>query len=139
MVNSHRQSGVALLWALLATTIVAGSVLLVASAVESRQPPDRYDQRSVVLIALSDAAMAETLAALDSDPSYSGIQERSFGGGRISSSVGATQFGLRLVTATGEYLGWRSEVRAEVTMEPGPRIVRIDRRRVLPSGPARAP
>jgi hypothetical protein len=133
MVKAKRESGVALLWALLATTAVAGSVLLVAGVVASRQPSSRYDYRNVVLTALSDAAMAETLAGLDADPAFSGIDERPFGAGRISSSVATTPFGLRLVTAVGEYQGWRLVVRVEVAMEPGPRVVKIERRRALQS------
>ncbi len=131
--KAKRESGVALLWALLATTAVAGSVLLVAGVVASRQPSSRYDYRNVVLTALSDAAMAETLAGLDADPAFSGIDERPFGAGRISSSVATTPFGLRLVTAVGEYQGWRLVVRVEVAMEPGPRVVKIERRRALQS------
>ena len=133
MVRATRESGVALLWALLATTAVAGSVLLVAGVVASRQPSSRYDHRNVVLTALSDAAMAETLAGLDADPAFSGIDERPFGAGRISSSVATTPFGLRLVTAVGEYQGWRLVVRVEVAMEPGPRVVKVERRQALQS------
>lgn len=133
MVKVDRDSGVALLWALLATTAVAASVLLVASVVASRQPASQYDHRNVILTALSDAAMAETLARLDADPAFAGIDERPFGVGRISSSVDATPFGLRAVTAVGEYQGWLSVVRAEVAMEPGPRIVTIHRRRAVRS------
>jgi hypothetical protein len=121
------ESGVALLWALLATAAVAGSVLLVASIVASRQPASRYDHRSVVLTALSDAAMAETLARLAVDPASSGIDARRFDAGTISSSVSVTPFGLRLVTAVGEFQGWQSVIRAEVAMEPGPRLVSITR------------
>lgn len=131
--KATRESGVALLWALLATTAVAGSVLLVAGVVASRQPSSRYDYRNVVLTALSDAAMAETLAGLDADPAFSGIDERHFGAGRISSSVATAPFGLRLVTAVGEYQGWRLVVRVEVAMEPGPRVVKIERRQALQS------
>ncbi len=127
------ESGVALLWALLATTAVAGSVLLVAGIVASRQPASRYDYRSVVLTALSDAAMAETLARLATDPAFSGIDARRFGAGTISSSVSVTPFGLRLVTAVGEFQGWQSVVRAEVALEPGPRLVRITRFQALQS------
>lgn len=130
MVNSSRQSGVALLWALLATTVVAGSVLLVASIVASRQPSLRYEYRSVVLTTLSDAAMAETLAGLASDPACSGVDARALGPGTISSSVATTPFGLRLVTAVGEFQGWQSILSAEVAMEPGPRLVGITRLQV---------
>jgi hypothetical protein len=122
------ESGVALLWALLATTAVAASLLLVAAVVASRQPSGQYDYRSVVLTALSDAAMAETLAELDSDPGFLGIEERQFGAGRVSSSVSATPFGLRLVTAVGEYQGWRSVVRAEIAIDPVARVIKVDRR-----------
>jgi hypothetical protein len=133
VVKATKESGVALLWALLATTAVAGSVLLVAAVVASRQPSSRYDYRSVVLTALSDAAVAETLAELDADPAFPGIEARTFGAGRISSTVATTPFGLRLVSAVGEYQGWQSVVRVEVAMEPGPRVVTIERRRALES------
>ena len=138
MVMAERESGVALLWALLAVTAVAASVLLVASAVASRQPSSRYDHRNVVLTALSDAAMAETLARLSSDPACSGIDERPFGGGTIASTVTTTPYGLREVTAVGEYQEWRSVVRAEVAMDQGPRIVTVEPRRTVRS-PASGP
>jgi hypothetical protein len=126
----NRQSGVALLWALLALTAVAAAVLLLASLLVSRQVASRYEYRSVVLNSLSDAAMAETLAELARDPAFQGVAQRRFGMGTISSSMGSTPYGVLVVTAVGEYDDWVSVVRAEVSIQGGPRVVNVERRQV---------
>jgi len=128
VVRRHtRESGAALIWALLALTAIAAAVLIAGSFIDSRQVSNAYEYRSVVLTTLSDAAMAETLAELEHDPAFTGMDLRRFGDGSISSSVGSTPLGLRLITAVGEYGGWKSVIRAEVTMEGVLQVVKVER------------
>ena len=130
MRESH-ESGVALLWALLAVFLVASAVLLVASLLDGRQVTTSYEYRVVVLTSLSDAVFAETLAQVSIDADFPGVTARRFGDGTISSTVVVTPTGARLVTATGAFDDWRSVITAEVSLEEeGPRIVRVSRRQV---------
>jgi hypothetical protein len=126
------ESGVALLWAMLALLAVATSVLLVASLLDERQVTTDYEYRSVVLTSLSDAAFAATLARMSIEPGFPGVTERRLGDGTISSTVAVTLAGTRLVTATGRFDDWRSVITAEVAFDQeGPRIVRVSRRQVV--------
>jgi hypothetical protein len=128
MVRSRSQAGVALVLALVALSVVVASVLLVASMIDDRRIPTSYEYRSVVLRALSDAALAESLALLSTDPSFVGIAERPFGGGGITSSVATTPVGTRMVVSVSSFDGWRSVLTAEVALEEsGPRVLRVSR------------
>jgi hypothetical protein len=128
MVKDTREDGVALVLVLLALTVVVASVLLVASMVDDRRIPTSYEYRSVMLRALSDAALAESLALLSTDPSFVGVAERPFGGGDITSTVTTTPVGTRMVVSVGSFDGWQSVLTAEVTLEEsGPRVLRVSR------------
>jgi hypothetical protein len=126
VVKSRVESGVALVLALVALIVVVASVLLVASLIDERRIPTNYEYRSLVLTALADAALAESLAQLSQDPNFIGIDERSFGGGEITSTVTTTPLGTRQVMSVGEFDGWRAVLNAEVALdESGPRILRV--------------
>ena len=122
-----RQSGAALVMALVALTVVLGVVLVVASQLQGLQAGARHDARSAVLASLADAAFAEALARLSEDPGFTGAPARRFGAGEIASAVGVSEDGARAVTATASYQGWTEIIVAEVDLTAGPRILRLTR------------
>jgi Tfp pilus assembly protein PilX len=119
----HREKGSALIIALGALTLVAIAVVAVASLVQSRGQGVAYEERSVRLVALADAAMAETLAELDASKTFTGIPERGFADGSIASTVHPKGVREVEVTAVGSYNGWRETVVARVDIEHAPRVL----------------
>ena len=127
MVRSQRESGVALIFAIVALAIVAFMVVIVAASIQPRITMHNHLERTIRLTALVDAAMATTLAKLAVDRFDRGVQEQAMGEGVISSVV--TQIGLYEVevVATGRARGWRSTVVARVDVENRPRVMRWHR------------
>jgi hypothetical protein len=127
MVRSQRESGVALVFAIVALAIVAFMVIIVAASIQPRITTHRHLERTVRLTALVDAAMAKTLARLAVNRFDRGIEEEAVGEGLISSVV--TQISLYEVeiVAQGQVRGWRATVVARVNVEHGPRVMRWHR------------
>jgi len=123
-----RERGSALIIALGALTLVAIAVVAVASLVQSRGDGVVYEERSVRLVALADAAMAETLAELDASKTFAGIPERGFAGGSIASTVHPKGVREVEVTAVGRSNGWRAILVARVDIEHAPRVLSWHRR-----------
>ena len=123
----NRQSGVALIMALVALTIVAGVVLIVASQLQGLQISARHDARSAILASLADAAFAEALAHLSDDPNFAGMAARSYGRGKIASVVSPAGATSRAVSATAGFQGWTARIDAEVDVTTGPRVIRLRR------------
>ncbi len=123
MVRSHRQAGVALIFALIALATLALALAVVAASLQPRVMSHGHLERTVRLTALVDAAMATTLAELALDPGDAGVDERPLGDGTIGSIV--TQVGLYEVdvVAVGRSRGWRSVVVARVDVEHGARVL----------------
>jgi len=126
-VRRTRESGVALIFALVALAIVAFMVAVVAASIQPRITAHTHLERTVRLTALVDAAMATTLAELAVDRYDSGVTERVLGEGVISSTT--SQVGLHEVevVAEGRARGWRSVVVARVNVEHGPRVMQWHR------------
>jgi hypothetical protein len=124
MVRSGRESGVALIFAIVALAIVAFMVAIVAASIQPRITTHTHLERTVRLTALVDAAMATTLAELAVDRFDRGVEDREMGEGVISSVV--TRVGLYEVevVALGRARGWRSTVIARVSVEHRPRVLR---------------
>ncbi len=127
MVRSSRESGVALIFAIVALAIVAFMVAIVAASIQPRITTHNQLERTVKLTALVDAAMAATLAELALDRHYAGVPETSLGDGSMSSTT--SQVGLHEVevVAVGATRGWRATVVARVNVEHGPRVLRWHR------------
>lgn len=127
MVRNERESGVALIFALVALAIVAYMVVVVAASMQPRITSHAHLERTVRLTALVDAAMATTLAELAVDRFDTGLRERELGEGVMSSTV--TQVGLHEVeiVAQGSARGWRATVVARVDTANGPRVMRWHR------------
>jgi hypothetical protein len=133
MVSRGRESGAALVLALLVVAAMLTSVLLIAKLLQARQIAASYEQRSIVLTALSDAAVAESLAKLAEHGHFNGVPDRAFGGGRIRSTISTTPLGRKVVIATGEYGDWLSIARVEVHIDPetgAPTITKVRRTQV---------
>ena len=127
MVKPNRESGVALIFAIIALAIVAMMVAVVAASLQPRIITHTHLERTVRLTALVDAAMATTLAELAVDRHDPGVEETVLGDGLMSST--ATQVSLHEVevVAVGRTRGWRAVVVARVNVENGPRVLRWHR------------
>lgn len=120
----RRQSGAALVLALVALGVVAVCVLIAAAQLEGDQVAARHDLRHAVLDALSDAAFAEALAQLAADPAFVGRGPRPFGQGTIQSEVAPAGPTSRHVVASAEFQGWVATIVSEVDVSTGPRVLR---------------
>lgn len=118
------ERGVALVFALAALTLVAITMAAVAAEIRSRGAGVVLEERSVRTTALSDWAMAETLAELsDTGRAFRGITERSVAGGTISSAVRQVSEWEVEVVAVGARDDWHSTISARVSLVTGPRVV----------------
>ena len=127
MVRSQRESGVALIFAIVALAIVAFMVAIVAASIQPRITTHTHFERTVRLTALVDAAMATTLSRLAVDRFDRGVQEQVLGEGVMSSVVTRISLYEVEVVAQGRTRGWRSTVIARVDLEHGPRVMRWHR------------
>lgn len=125
------ESGFALLAALVVILLLAIALELLAASLQLRLRLVREDGESVILSALSDAAVAEAVANLTLDPGYSGAAEHEFGGGRIASRVTPRGLGIYDLTATAVFADRKRTVEAEVFRPPG-RAARVRWWRRLP-------
>jgi hypothetical protein len=123
------ESGYALLTALLVIFLLSIALALLAASLQLRMRLVREDGASVTLSALSDAAVAETLANLAQSGSYTGSDEHDFGGGRIGSKVVLLSPGVYDVAATAKYSRRERVVEAVVLRAPGSAQVQSWRRR----------
>ncbi|MEA2564456.1 MAG: hypothetical protein QOH06_5960 [Acidobacteriota bacterium] len=126
----RREEGFALAAVLLAILLLSIGLALVAASLQLRMRLVRREAQSVTLTALSDAAMAETLAELGEDASYHGAPEHGLGPGRLRSEVRFLSPGRYEVVATAIYAGRERTVEAEVLRPAGdaPRVLRWKRR-----------
>jgi len=126
MVSRKRtgEGGFALLLALVVILLVSIALALLAAGLQIRMRLVRQEELTLQLLALSDAAVAETLSSLTYDPYFDGVEEQSFGGGRIASTVKFLGPGRFEVLASATYAGRERVVRAEVVRDPaGTRVV----------------
>lgn len=118
------ERGVALVFALAALTLVGLTIAAVAAEIASRGAGVVIEERSIRTTALSDWAMAETLAELaERGHSFRGITERPVAGGTIASSVRLLGEWEVEVVATGVRGDWRSTITARVSLLTGPRVI----------------
>lgn len=124
------ESGYALVTALLAVFLLSVALALVGASLQLRMRLVQDEARDLRLRALSDAALAETLARLAESAYFDGVEERPFGGGAIRSEVRFLAPGRFEVVATAAYSWEERAVRAEVLRYPGrARVVRWERAR----------
>ena len=121
---SGYERGSALVFALATLTLIAITITAVTAEIQTRGAGVVIEERSVRLTALSDAAMAETLAELsEKGIVFAGVPERRVEGGTMSSSVRIISAGEVEVLAVGSRNGWSSVIRAKVSLQVGPKIV----------------
>lgn len=107
-----------LVTALFAIFLLAVGLALVGSSLHLRMSMVRQEARSLNLTALSDAALAETLAHLAIDATFRGVEAHPFGGGTIESEVARVGTLRYEVTARASYAGGERAVRAVVLRLP---------------------
>lgn len=130
------QSGQALLLALLVLFLVSVALTIIASALAVREKAFQEEVRDVELRALTDAALARTLAELKRDRSYRGLGEEDFGPGRISSKViplGGRSVRVLAVATHGDR---QKAIKAEVSLplKAPPRVTSWERAAVPDEG-----
>ena len=124
MVTRTSEHGSALVFALAALTLIAITIGAVAAELQSRGAGVVLEERVVRVTALSDAAMAETLAELaENGAAFPGVTVRRFEGGTISSSVRPLGAWEVEVTAVGRRDDWQAVVSARVWVKDGVRIL----------------
>ena len=120
----RQEGGSALVFALATLTLIAITIAAVTAELQTRGAGVVIEERSVRLTALSDAAMAETLAELsEKGIAFAGVAERPVEGGAISSSVRIISAWEVEVLAVGSRDGWNSVIRAKVSLVSSPRVV----------------
>ncbi|MDX2000492.1 MAG: hypothetical protein SF066_22455 [Thermoanaerobaculia bacterium] len=87
MSRRRGERGQGLLTALLVLLLVAIASALLATELHRQQRQVRQEAGGLELRALSDAALAETLAELAVDRNFAGVVEHEFARGRIASTV----------------------------------------------------
>jgi hypothetical protein len=124
------ESGFGLLGALIVIFLLSIALALLAGSLQLRMRLVREDAQTVILTALSDAAVAEAVANLARNAGYKGADEHEFGQGKIETQVDSLGPGLFDVVAVARYAGRTRKVEAEVFRAPG--IARVRRWRRLP-------
>lgn len=126
----RRDAGFVLPAVLLAILLLSIGLALVAASLQLRMGLVRREAQTVTLTALSDAALAETLAELSENAYHHGVPEHDLGLGRLRSEVRFLSPGRYEVVATATYAGRVRTVAAEVLRPAGgpPRVVRWRRR-----------
>ena len=120
----RQERGSALVFALATLTLIAITIAAVTAEIQTRGAGVVIEERSVRLTALSDAAMAETLAELsEKGIAFAGVTNRPVEGGTMSSSVRIISAWEVEVLAVGSRDGWNSVIRAKVSLVSGPRVV----------------
>lgn len=117
MRTGRRQSGHALLLALIVIVLVgvAGAVLTTSLGLHLKVARD--ETQRIQLVAMTDAAMAESLAELAASPGFGGVSRRDFGSGQIESSIQTIDSNRRRILATATLAGGRElRVAADVRL-----------------------
>ena len=127
------EAGQALVLALTVVLLLAAAFGLVAGFLVSRMNAARDDSRRTVLLALSDAAVAESVAHLAASPVYPGLEERAFGGGTIASRVSRPAADLAVVRARASFEGRTLVVDVEVRLSDDLPPTTVGWRRVPPA------
>jgi hypothetical protein len=112
--------------------LVAAAVTMLASHYGLRARMVSQEARRIHLVALTDAAVAESLAHLDQSASFGGVAKREFGGGTLSSEIESLPEDRRVIRATASYRGWTRAIQVQVKVEE--HSLKVESWSVLPSG-----
>jgi hypothetical protein len=117
------ESGHALLLALLVLFMMAVALDLLASSLALKLRLMNQESRTLHLIALTDAELAETLAALSLDRDFPGFADHAYAGGVIGSVVTPTGVNRCVVVAQARFRGGDRAVSADVRLAAdGPHV-----------------
>ena len=123
-----REQGHGLLLALVVLIVMVTALGLLATSMTMGELEVRREVRTVNLIALTDAVMAETVAQLAVNEDFAGVEEREFGTGLISSSVTWLSSQKVQVLALASYAGHERAMRGEVLLTlTGPVVLEWER------------
>ena len=118
-----RQSGHVLLVVMIILLLVASAASMIAAHFGFRARQASQESRRIHLVAMTDAAIAESLANLDESSGYRGVPEREFGGGSIASEITSLGDNRQLILATARYRGWDRQVQMRVELTTGGLVV----------------
>jgi hypothetical protein len=113
-------------------TLVAASVTLLAGYFGLRSRLISAEARRIHVVALSDAAVAESLARLSESSGFEGVSRRPFGGGAIASKIESLSENRQLIVATSFYRGWTRQTRVRVRLHSS--SIEIESWETLPPG-----
>lgn len=99
--------------------LVASAATLLATHFGLRARLASQEARRIHLVALGDAAVAESLAKLSESSGFGGVPQRQFGGGTFASEIEALPANRRVILATSTYRGWTRQVRVQVRLLMG--------------------
>ena len=114
-----RQSGHALFVAMIVMVLVAAASALLAGHFGFRSRLVSQEARRIHLVALNDAADAETIAKLSESAGFAGVTKKEFGGGSFASEIETLSASRRVIVATSTYRGWTREIRVQVRLHLG--------------------
>ncbi|HEY0781962.1 MAG TPA: hypothetical protein VGE98_05890, partial [Thermoanaerobaculia bacterium] len=108
------ERGYALLLALFVIFLLSLALALVGLSLELRLRLLQKEARDLTLEVLTDAALAEALARLSQDPTFSGANAHAYGGGTLSSQVRPAGVNVYTVLAVAGYAGRVRAIQATV-------------------------
>lgn len=112
--------------------LVASAITLLATHFGFRARLVSQEARRIHLVALTDAAIAESLANLSESAGFAGVSRRDFGGGTLASEIESIPPNRRVIVATSSYRGWTRQVRVQVKLHTG--SIEVESWSVLPPG-----
>jgi hypothetical protein len=112
--------------------LVASAVTLLATHYGFRARLASQEARRIHLVALTDAAVAESIANLSESAGFAGVSRREFGGGTLASEIESISPSRRMIVATSSYRGWTRQVRVQVQLHMG--SIEVETWSVLPPG-----
>jgi hypothetical protein len=115
----RRPTGQALLVALIILLLVVSAATTVALHFGFRARLVSQESRRIHLVAMTDAAIAESLARLQQSSGYRGMAQREFDGGTITSTITSLPGNRRQILASAHYRGWDRQVRVQVRLTTG--------------------
>lgn len=99
--RARARRGAALLLAVVTVVVLSIALQMVYAELSGQLLSLRRERTALTLRALTDAAVASSLAGLDADPLFTGVPDRILGGGRIQSRIVVEGDGTRSLYALG--------------------------------------
>ncbi len=112
--------------------LVASAATMLATHYGFRARLGSQEARRIHLTALTDAAVAESIANLSESAGFGGVTQRHFGGGTLSSEIESIPPNRRVILVTASYRGWNRQVRVGVRLHSS--SIEVESWSVLPPG-----